>query len=121
MNELEMFFATLACIALLAVGLGIGLTEMRNTKPPVDMVLHCPHCHHQHIDAPEISSKMVKSLNGMPITKDDERRHAARWKNPPHRSHLCHNCGFQWRPADVHTNGVEAIKTRGQNDTEVLG
>lgn len=117
MTELVMLFTALACLALLAVGLGIGLVEMRKKPKPVDMVLFCPHCHHQHIDAPEITAKMVKALNGLPLTAEDERRHAKRWTNPPHRSHLCHQCGFIWRPADVPTNGVEAIRTRGQDDT----
>lgn len=64
---------------------------------PIDMILFCPACGKQHIDAP------------------DER--TPDWTNPPHRSHLCHGCGFTWRPADVPTNGVERIKTRGKNDT----
>src|SRR5690606_32607345 len=41
------------------------------------------------------------------------------WTNPPHRSHLCAGCGFTWRPADVPTNGVAAIKTRGRDDDDV--
>ncbi|MDV3515216.1 hypothetical protein [Stenotrophomonas sp. C1657] len=64
---------------------------------PVPMVLHCPRCHLQHIDAP------------------DER--TPDWKNPPHRSHLCHGCGLIWRPADVPTIGVESAQTTGKNDT----
>lgn len=63
--------------------------------PPLDMVLHCPRCHLQHIDAPE-------PANG--------------WDNPPHRSHLCHCCGCIWRPADVPTNGVASV-SRGSGDT----
>lgn len=35
---------------------------------------------------------------------------------PPHKSHLCHACGCIWRPADVPTNGVEQIQTRGRKD-----
>ena len=43
-----------------------------------------------------------------------------RWDNPPHRSHLCHNpdCKYVWRPADMPTNGVKAIKTKGKNDSD---
>lgn len=63
-------------------------------QTPVDMVLHCPDCGLQHIDAPT-----------------DE------WSNPPHRSHLCHGCGHTWRPADVPTNGVAAVKTTGKADS----
>lgn len=65
---------------------------------PIDMILHCPRCHLQHVDAPDDK------------TPD--------WTNPPHRSHLCHSCGFIWRPADVATNGVEKITTRGSKDSE---
>ena len=59
----------------------------------VNMILHCPKCGLQHVDAP-----------------DDE------WTNPPHRSHLCHGCGCIWRPADVPTNGVKQIETEGRAD-----
>lgn len=72
---------------------------------PIDMVLHCPKCHEQHIDAPMTSGH--HELCGKP------------WANPPHRSHLCHYCGHVWRPADVPTNGIAAVKTRGKNDSEV--
>lgn len=62
---------------------------------PVPMVLHCPKCGVQHIDAPEPE-------NG--------------WDNPPHKSHLCHGCGTIWRPADVPTAGVASV-SRGSRDT----
>lgn len=64
------------------------------TAEPIDMVLRCPACTLQHIDAPSEG-----------------------WDNPPHRSHLCDGCGFIWRPADVATNGVAAVKTRGKGDS----
>ena len=69
------------------------------SQPPIDMVLHCPACGLQHIDAP-----------------------LGAWGNPPHASHLCQNslCRHQWRPADVPTNGVQAVKTRGANDSPVI-
>lgn len=67
------------------------------TAQPLDMVLHCPKCHTQHVDEP------------------DERTPG--WVNPPHRSHLCHACGTIWRPADVPTNGVREVKTRGKADS----
>lgn len=74
-------------------------------RAPIDMVLHCPNCGLQHIDAPGMNSEF-----------DDHT-----WDNPPHRSHLCHRCGHIWRPADVATNGVAAVKTRGKNDSLVKG
>ena len=64
---------------------------------PIDMVLHCPACGLQHIDGP------------------DERTPG--WANAPHRSHMCHGCGHIWRPADVATNGVLAVKTKGKADS----
>lgn len=79
---------------------------------PIDMVLHCPRCHLQHIDAPEPS---IMAMDGAMFGGD----WPGRWTNPPHRSHLCHGCGYIWRPADVPTNGVAAIKTMGKADFPV--
>lgn len=70
-----------------------GLAEARSK--PIDMVLHCPGCGVQHIDSPYP---------------------AKGWTNPPHRSHLCHGCGLVWRPADIPTNGVQAVRTTGKED-----
>lgn len=42
------------------------------------------------------------------------------WDNPPHRSHKCSGCGHIWRPADVCTNGVAAVKTVGKNDSPLV-
>ena len=76
-----------------------------DARKPIDMLLFCPKCGVQHIDAPERVS------DGRPVLYADA------WTNPPHRSHLCHSCGTIWRPADVPTNGVAAIQTRGKADT----
>ncbi len=65
---------------------------------PIDMVLHCPSCWIQHIDAPEPPD----------------------WDNRPHRSHRCGFCGHIWRPADVPTNGVLQTLTHGANDSPVI-
>jgi rubredoxin len=73
---------------------------------PIDMVLHCPACGVQHIDRDE-GQHVAPHPTG------------ALWRNPPHRSHLCHGCGHVWRPADVPTNGVAAVKTRGKNDSPI--
>lgn len=78
---------------------------------PIDMVLHCPSCGAQHIDAPW---KFGSALTNEQITGA-----AQMWDNPPHRSHLCHACGHIWRPADVATNGVAAVKTSGKADSPV--
>lgn len=71
---------------------------------PIDMVLHCPKCGLQHIDAPD--TNYDPHYEGHMI-----------WTNPPHRSHLCHGCRHIWRPADVHTNGVQTLKTKGKDDS----
>ncbi|WP_208448823.1 hypothetical protein [Burkholderia cenocepacia] len=72
---------------------------------PLDMLLFCPKCGAQHVDAPEM------------VSDDHPVLYADAWTNPPHRSHLCHACGTIWRPADVPTNGVAAVQTRGKTDT----
>ncbi|UIY60039.1 hypothetical protein [Burkholderia cepacia] len=77
---------------------------------PIDMLLFCPKCGEQHIDAPEPADADV-DVDGTVISATPE------WENPPHRSHLCANCKTVWRPADVPTNGVAAIQTRGKADT----
>jgi hypothetical protein len=66
---------------------------------PVEMILFCPRCLHQHIDEPN-------EVTG--------------WTNPPHKSHECQNCKHVWRPADVYTNGVKEIKTKGKVDGYAL-
>jgi hypothetical protein len=73
-------------------------------EQPIPMILHCPKCHAQHIDAPcEPRSQGIGTEYVF-------------WDNPPHRSHLCHYCGTIWRPADVCTTGVEKLETRGKAD-----
>jgi len=74
----------------------------RGPAQPIDMLLFCPNCGRQHIDAPE---------------EHWDRTYVYSWENPPHRSHLCHHCAHIWRPADVPTNGVQAITTRGKADS----
>lgn len=72
---------------------------------PIPMILHCPACGLQHIDAPDPdATHWVDGSRSIP------------WTNPPHRSHLCQGCGLIWRPADVATDGVTTITTRGQSD-----
>lgn len=98
---------------------------------PIDMILHCPACGKQHVDAPEPNiCKCSHSIDSHSTPADcrgtvstessypcpcDE--YVVAWTNPPHKSHLCHGCGIVWRPADVPTNGVATIHTRGKDDT----
>lgn len=72
---------------------------------PIPMVLHCPACGLQHIDKPDTHDEAADKL-----LKNGE----VPWDNPPHRSHLCLGCSHIWRPADVPTEGVAAIQTRGK-------
>lgn len=74
---------------------------------PIPMLLFCPKCGAQHIDAEEWQDD----------PHDIEQGQMRAWGNPPHRSHLCHACGTIWRPADVPTTGVASIETRGKADT----
>lgn len=53
---------------------------------PIDMLLFCPACKAQHIDAP-----------------------GEDWSNPPHATHKCAYCGLLWRPSNSPTNGVRMI------------
>lgn len=69
----------------------------QRTADPIPMILFCPNCGLQHIDAPS------------PQTG---------WMNPPHRSHLCEACDHVWRPADVPTVGVAEIQTHGMIDND---
>lgn len=66
---------------------------------PIPMVLWCPACGMQHIDEPAPEKG---------------------WDNPPHRSHECQACGLVWRPADVPTTGVGAIRTKGARDGRAI-
>jgi len=49
------------------------------------MMLFCPRCHEQHVDAPEPEKG---------------------WTNPPHATHTCQHCGTLWRPSNHNTTGV---------------
>jgi hypothetical protein len=82
---------------------------------PIDMVLFCPECGTQHIDAPSRDSHAWCDCCKAPPAAPCYDWCTA-WTNPPHRSHLCALCGHVWRPADVPTNGVPAITTRGKED-----
>lgn len=80
---------------------------------PIPMVLHCPACSLQHIDAPDKAHKADCSYGDLPGQPCD----CHPWTNPPHRSHQCAGCRHIWRPADVATTGVAAITTKGQADS----
>lgn len=92
------------CSVAARIGAYLKQRVMGWTEEPIDMVLHCPQCMTQHIDRP-----VGQFYPGMTADESAAQNKAyGHWDNPPHRSHLC---------ADVPTNGVAAIKTRGRNDS----
>jgi hypothetical protein len=106
----------------------VSALNNREEKDPIDILLFCPYCDEQHIDeaAPEVCEDCGHSgeYHGRELSKhpNSECLHCScgkfnAWLNPPHKSHRCHFCNYVWRPADVPTNGVKAIKTRGVNDS----
>lgn len=106
--------ATRSAIARIEAALAAQHQEPpQQEQAPIDMVLHCPACGMQHIDGPSEARQ--------PRWQDAAGNwHCAEiqvWTNPPHRSHLCHGCGHIWRPADVPTNGVASVKTKGKADS----
>lgn len=96
------------------------LMHLWDWQAPIDMVLHCPACGLQHIDEPERNEGKCR-CGVSPLGDCNCACHGMKWTNPPHRSHLCHNpeCGHIWRPADVPTNGVQAVKTKGKADSPI--
>lgn len=93
---------------------------------PIDMVLHCPACGMQHIDRdealnfkPEGTCTCAGPDGPCEACEANREAYEELWRNPPHRSHLCGACGHIWRPADVPTNGVPAVKTRGKADSPI--
>lgn len=85
-------------------------------QAPIDMVLHCPACGLQHIDeAARDLRDDYAVIEGIAELSPGY----APWTNPPHRSHLCLGCKHIWRPADVPTNGVKAVLTKGENDSPI--
>jgi hypothetical protein len=103
-NEYEIF-----ADKLLRAALATSAPLPVEAGEPIDMLLYCPNCGMQHIDAPDRLQDIVHAGSGTVVDQ--------LWTNPPHKSHLCHGCGCIWRPADVPTNGVAELKTQGKADT----
>jgi hypothetical protein len=82
---------------------------------PIPMLLFCPRCGMQHVDAPMTEEQYTERLHESAWWELGGEK-PERWTNPPHRSHLCHGCGHIWRPADVATNGVATLRTQGKED-----
>lgn len=98
------------------------IKEHMVTMSPIDMVLHCPNCGEQHIDAPspDIPGSVMRNGKWVDVPCVIKANDPNAWTNPPHRSHLCHGCGHIWRPADVATNGVVEINTKGKRDSPLV-
>lgn len=79
---------------------------------PIDMLLFCPHCGEQHVD--EAKPDVCETCGGNKPTCTCDTFTA--WLNPSHKSHRCNFCNHVFRPADVPTNGVQAIKSKGERD-----
>ena len=79
-------------VAIQAIDRGLGRAPVEPTTepptpakpPPIHMRLLCPRCHVLHIDVGAFATK-------------------------PHHTHACQSCGEVWRPAVVHTVGVEFL------------
>ena len=92
-------------------------------RKSIDMVLHCPKCGLQHIDKDNYEELRIEAAE-LGVDREGDRElerwiEEREWPNPPHRSHLCASCKHIWRPADVCTNGVLAVKTKGQEDSPI--
>jgi hypothetical protein len=79
---------------------------------PIDMLLFCPNCGEQHVDEakPDVCETCGHSEGDCTCSA------FTAWLNPPHKSHRCAFCNHVFRPADVPTNGVLTIKTKGERD-----
>jgi hypothetical protein len=67
---------------------GANACGPQSSEAPIDMLLFCPRCGLQHVDAPD------------PETG---------WTNPPHATHTCKGCGLNWRPSNALTNGAGSL------------
>jgi len=93
----------------------------------INILLFCPHCGEQHIDKadPNVCQDCGHSrdqhldtgeinINGNIYLGICDTFNP--WLNPPHKSHRCEFCNWVWRPADVPTNGVLKLQTKGKSD-----
>jgi hypothetical protein len=97
---------------------------------PINILLFCPVCFEQHVDAalPDVcqdcghdkgdhcSSLELTYCIECASNPPKACMQFVAWLNPPHKSHRCNFCNHVWRPADVPTNGVQALETKGERD-----
>ena len=60
----------------------MGDNEKGTALAPIPMLLWCPECGERHIDVDDFATR-------------------------PHHTHACQSCGMVWRPAVIHTVGVQ--------------
>lgn len=72
-------------------------TPVSAIAAPMEMLLFCPRCGMQHVDAPN---------------------EAQGWTNPPHATHTCQGCGLLWRPCNENTTGVLHIAVKEEKHRE---
>jgi len=84
MQELRGLAASIRCTLADAAEAVERLRDEWLAANPIEMILHCPMCHAQHEDEGEFAKR-------------------------PHRTHLCLQCGHEWRPANVPTRGVRHL------------
>lgn len=60
------------------------LKELRELRKPIPMTIYCPMCKARHLDE-------------------------GKFETHPHHTHSCQTCGHTWRPAVVHTVGVQFL------------
>jgi hypothetical protein len=77
-------------------------------REPVAMLLYCPRCQMQHVDAADTEEEYTRKLHESAWWELGGEK-PARWTNPPHATHTCKGCGLNWRPSNAPTVGVAAI------------
>lgn len=76
------------CVEYLKAALSSARKELALPVAPIPMFLTCPICKTQHVD-------------------EDE------WATRPHKTHLCADCGWEWKVANVPTVGVRRCDLSG--------
>ena len=78
----------LALVDAALVGMALDAPKLAGAAPepdaPIPMLLTCPSCGQRHVDQGEFATKR-------------------------HHTHACQHCGMVWRPARVHTVGVQFL------------
>lgn len=67
------------------IAAGVPNDEWLKRVTPHPIVTHCPQCGLQHVDEAE-------------------------WAFRPHRTHQCQGCMHEWRPFEIPTRGVRAMR-----------